>query len=86
MQLQFLSIVLATVALSACAAAPAPEPQVATQDTSNCHLEYRTGSSIPNRNCNTLTDDQRAQQKRDVDDLQRSLNRGSTRQAGGSGS
>jgi hypothetical protein len=83
MHFQLLSTLLAGAALSACAATP--DPQVAKQDASNCQMEYRTGSSIPTRNCTPLTDEQRAQQKRDVDDFSRSLHRGSTSAVGGGG-
>jgi hypothetical protein len=83
MQLQTFSSLLALAALTACAA-PA-DPQVAKQDTSNCQLEYRVGSSIPSRNCTTLTDEQRAQQRRDMDELSHTIHRGATMPGGGTG-
>ncbi len=77
--MQFFSTLLACAALAACATTPVADPQVAKQDSSNCQLEYRVGSSIPVRNCNTLlTDEQRQQQQREMDELSHSIRRGAT--------
>ena len=78
MHSQFLSTLLAAAALAACAAAPVPDPQVAKQDTSNCPLEYRVGSSIPVRNCNTFSDEQRLQLQREMNELSHSIRHGAT--------
>ena len=81
MHSQVFSTLLAVSAVAACAAAP--DPQVAKQDTSNCQLEYRVGSSIPTRNCSTMTAEQREQQRRDMDELSHSIRQGATQPGGG---
>jgi hypothetical protein len=71
MHLRLLGISCGVALLAACAAPQ--DTHVAAQDTSACRAEYRTGTTIPVKNCTAMSEDEQQFQKVQTDQVLQTL-------------